>query len=153
MKQGSVKQDSKSPSMLSRAGAINTTLIRCSLILGLLPVFSQPVLAEGGVRLLDCHQTSQCNTDGRCEANSAAVQFRLSPQSLDEGGAGQYTLLVQGTESSMQALSEIGPFYWTSAQNHHTLLASSETRFVWHTLKLAAKPEGITRFLDCTFQQ
>jgi len=128
-------------------------LIKSGLLATLLLSANQQVLAEGAVRVLDCQITRLCNTTGQCETQDGKVQFRMAPQALDASGAGQYNLQVDGIESAMQAQSEIGPFYWNTGPERHTLLASSETRFVWHTLSLAAQPEGNTRFLACTFQQ
>ena len=109
-------------------------------------------LAEGAVRVLECKSVQLCDTTGTCAAAAGEVVFRMTPVSVDADGAGSFTMQYDSSLADMQALSGVGPWYWVSRQQRHTLLASSDTRFVWHTLSLTPEPEAQTRFLNCSFR-
>ena len=121
--------------------------------LGLAALLSGGVLAEGAVRLLDCTATQACDAAGACEAASEQVRFRMEPVETGVDGAGRYALHYGESESEMQAISEAGPFFWTAGTQRHTLLANSETSFLWHRLRLDTAPEASVLFLRCEFQQ
>lgn len=121
-------------------------------LLSLLPLLPALAQAEGAVRVLDCNTTQVCDAAGTCEAASDAVIFRMSPESLSADGSGTYKISYQDIEADMQASAEAGPFYWTRDVERNTLLASSETRFLWHKLQLAPTPQASILFLDCTLQ-
>lgn len=106
--------------------------------------------AEGAVRLLECQVTQICDAAGACAAAAEQLSFRMKPQALDDEGRGRYVLRYGEIEAGMEALSEAGPFYWTQAQERNTLLASSESSFLWHQLSLGPAPEASISFLDCT---
>ncbi len=72
---------------------------------------------------------------------------------LDETGAGSYQVSYANNRYEMKAMSYAGPFTWDTGGEIHTLLANSETKFLWHRLKLSAKPEASMQFLNCAFTQ
>jgi len=129
------------------------TLFRAAALI-CLPAASSLIHAEGAVRVFACQITQQCDATGACKPASEPMHFRMAPQTLDASGAGQYLLdYGQQQQLPMQALSEIGPFVWVEGDEHHTLVISSETALLWHTLSLTAAPASSVRFLACTLQQ
>lgn len=123
-------------------------------ILTLLYLVALPQLAwaEGAVRVLDCKVTQVCDASGACEAESDDVSFRLAPENLHEDGSGTYAITYRAIQASMEATSEAGPFYWTMGSERNTLLASSETQFLWHRLMLDPTPATRVYFLNCALQ-
>lgn len=115
----------------------------------LLVVVPAVVRAEGAVRVLDCKVTQICDAAGVCQAASEEVSFRMAPEKLSEDGAGTYEISYRDIKASMQASSYAGPFYWTTGAERNTLLASSETQFLWHRLRLEPAPETKVHFLEC----
>ena len=109
--------------------------------------------AEGAVRVFDCRVTDVCDADAKCATANDTVVFRMEPQTVDAQGAGRYTLRYNDFAVDMEALSDAGPFHWRQASSRDTLLASSETRFLWHSLDLSAQPTASLRLLNCTLQQ
>jgi hypothetical protein len=81
------------------------------------------------------------------------VTFRIRPSKVDKGGAGRYQIQYEGKDLPMNALSDVGPFVWSRGDERHTLLASSETEFLWHRLTLGPVPVAAVRFLSCTVRQ
>lgn len=116
----------------------------------LLPVAAR---AEGAARVLECTVTRVCDAAGACSAATGRAAFRMEPVETHADGSGSYTLSYGDTTAAMQALSAAGPFFWTTGDQRNTLLASSETQFLWHRLALAPAPEATVRFLMCTFRQ
>lgn len=110
-------------------------------------------VAEGAVKVLACEVTQQCDADGQCEPRPQSREFHMEPISLNADGSGQFTLQYDGNAVPMQALSEAGPFVWNEGQHRHTLLASSETQFLLHTLSLTDKPSATIQFMTCSFRQ
>ena len=121
--------------------------------LGCLALMPNAVWGEGAVRLLDCRVAQACNAAGSCQAASGAVAFRMEPVQVGLDGSGRYQLHYGDTEAAMDALSDVGPFVWTVGEERHTLLASSETNFLWHRLTLDPVPAGTVHFLTCTIRQ
>ena len=115
-----------------------------------LAIATQLAWAEGAVRTLDCRITQACLATGACAAASDAVNFRMTPENLREDGSGNYQISYRDVQASMEATSYAGPFYWTTDSERNTLLASSETQFLWHRLVLDATPEASVYFLECT---
>ncbi len=107
------------------------------------------VLAEGAHRYFDCTTTLLCNETGACEAASDSLTFHLAPLDAGEDGSGNFMLSYQDQEVVMQALSDAGPYIWRLGNDRHTLLASSETAFLWHQLILDGRPESRIRYLHC----
>lgn len=116
-------------------------------------VFPGLVLPEGAVRLLDCTVAKVCDAGGNCEAASDQVTFRMEPVDLGAGGSARYALSYGDTRVDMRAMSDAGPFFWTTGPERDVLLASSDTQWLWHRLTLDASPEATVRFLVCSFQQ
>jgi hypothetical protein len=116
----------------------------------LLPAFA---LAEGSVRTLNCHLTQSCDDAGACKAADQSIAFRLEPITLAADGSGHYTLHYNDQSADMQAPSEAGPFFWQQGNERNTLLVSSDSHFLWHTLTLAATPTAQVRFLTCSVRQ
>jgi hypothetical protein len=114
-----------------------------------------PALAgsEGAVRILDCSIEQVCNAAGNCRPGSGLVTFRTEPVSLRADGSGTYALSYGDVEAEMEAQSPAGPFFWTVGNERDTLLASSETQFLWHQLTFELVPEATIRFLQCAFRQ
>lgn len=108
--------------------------------------------AEGNRRYFDCEMRQQCDADGQCTAATGVVNFELEPLAVGSDGAGRYALQYDDTNTEMDALSEAGPFRWSIGAEHHTLLASSETRMLWHQLDLAGIPTARIIFLSCAFR-
>ncbi|PXF31172.1 hypothetical protein WH50_11045 [Pokkaliibacter plantistimulans] len=120
--------------------------------------FAGSALAEGRLRILDCQITRHCDGAGQCAAGGEKVVFQMAPQHLDEGGAGSYQLSYgapgQGeVKLPMTATSYAGPFLWSMAEERDTLLASSESLFLWHQLRLTPTPQATVSFLSCTLRQ
>jgi hypothetical protein len=113
----------------------------------------QVLLAEGAVRILECAISSTCTASLACTPASGAVTFRMEPRSLDGNNAGTYVISYGETQASMQGLSFAGPFHWRTDSAMHTLLASSETEFLWHSLELSQPPVTVIRDLQCRFLQ
>jgi hypothetical protein len=120
------------------------------------------VYAEGAVRIFDCNLTQVCDAAGSCQSTTDSITFRMAAVTLVSAGGGQY-LLSHGDrrELPMQAMSEIGPFVWsdstagadgTDTDQRNTLVISSETQLLWHTLSLAASPSSNIRYMNCNLQ-
>jgi hypothetical protein len=109
--------------------------------------------AEGAMKLLECDIVRVCDARGICNAGSGGVRFQMEPVELAAGGAGSYRISYGEVQSSMQAMSDIGPFVWTADSERNALIASSDTEWLWHELELGAAPRATVRFLTCTFQQ
>jgi hypothetical protein len=124
-----------------------------SLALGLAMLLPGAGLTEGAVKVLDCTVMQVCDAEGTCEAGSGHLTFRMEPLDLKAGGPARYALSYGDTKAAMEAMSEAGPFFWAFGNERDTLLASSETQWLWHRLTLGAVPEAAIRFLACEFQQ
>lgn len=109
--------------------------------------------SEGAVKLLECDIVRVCDASGSCDAGSGDVRFRMEPVQLAAGGAGSYQISYGDAEASMQAMSDAGPFFWTAGSARNTLIASSETEWLWHELDVSSLPQATIRFLICSFQQ
>ena len=116
-------------------------------------IFAIEVLAEGAVRVLECSVEEACDAGGACEPAKGEVVFEMSPLKLDAMGAGSYDLDYGDVQVSMEARSFAGPFLWTDAGKTHTLLANSETSFLWHRLAFEPAPAAEMLFLSCNFTQ
>jgi hypothetical protein len=123
--------------------------VSASWVLGWLLFIPGIVSAEGAARLLDCTIARVCDAAGRCEAGSGQVTFRMEPIEIGADGSGRYALSYGHSETEMRALSLAGPYVWTEGSERNTLLASSETAFLWHRLRLDPAPEATVRFLSC----
>lgn len=144
--------------MIERArGGARRRMARTPAVLSVLVLSAVPRLdvlrAEGAARVLDCMLVRVCDAGGNCEAGAGHTVFRMEPIDTDSDGAGRYTLGYGDVRSDMQALSAVGPFVWATAGERHTLLASSESAFLWHALALAPSPVATIRFLECSFRQ
>jgi len=122
-------------------------------VLGCIVLLPNAGWGEGAVRLLDCTIVRVCDAAGICEAASGAVAFRMEPVQVAQDGSGRYELRYGNTDVAMNSLSDVGPFFWTVGDEHNTLLASSETQFLWHRLTLGPVPAATVRFLTCTIRQ
>jgi hypothetical protein len=122
-------------------------------VLGCVALLPNAGRGEGAARLLECTVVRVCNAAGSCETASAAVAFRMEPVQVGPDGSGRYELHYGETATAMDALSDIGPFVWTIGEERNTLLASSDTQFLWHRLKLDPVPAATVRFLTCTIRQ
>lgn len=109
--------------------------------------------AEGGVRLLECETSLVCDAAGSCDAASDQVTFTMEPLAVDASGAGDWQISYADERSAMSALSEAGPFFWVAGTERNTLLASSETEFLWHGLDLGEAVTARVRFLSCELRQ
>jgi hypothetical protein len=116
-------------------------------------VVTGSVHAEGAMRILDCEFVDKCNAALACTPESGAVTFRMEPQSLDGNNAGIYLISYGDTRTEMQGLSYAGPFYWRTESAMNTLVASSETEFLWHSLELVQTPVTVIRNMHCRFLQ
>ena len=125
----------------------SSLLIPCLLLLPCL------AWAEGAVRVFDCNVTQACDAEGACETTSDQINFRMTPGNLREDGSGDYQVSYRDVEADMNASSDAGPFYWTTGNERNTLLASSETHFLWHKLTLAPTPTTNIYFLSCMLRQ
>jgi hypothetical protein len=128
----------------------NSTLPALLLMSALLPALAN---AEGAVRIFACEVLQECDADGGCKAVEQKIEFRMEPRERAVDGSGSYTIHYDDQSADMQALSEAGPFYWQQGSERNTLLASSDTRFLWHSLSLAAAPVAQVRFLACDVRQ
>lgn len=114
-----------------------------------------PALAksEGDVRVLDCAFLYSCNADGLCRRASGQVSFRMQPISLNQEGAGSYTISYGKTRARMRAISRTTPYIWTVGNERDTLLANSGGDFLWHQLKLVPAPHVTIHFMKCSFAE
>ncbi len=122
-------------------------------LLGLVAVAPGLAGSEGAERILDCSVKQICDAAGNCRPGSVQVTFRTEPVSLKGDGSGIYALSYGEIETMMEAQSPAGPFFWTVGNERDTLLASSETQFLWHQLTFDQVPEATVRFLQCAFRQ
>ncbi len=122
-------------------------------IFGLIALYPGMTLSEGAVRILDCAIVRTCDAAGSCQPGTGGVIFRMEPRTVGPEGAGGYTLTYGDTQAEMEARSPAGPFLWTVGSERDALIASSDSQFLWHTLKLDPAPEATVRFLKCTFNQ
>ena len=113
---------------------------------------SGTALAEGNVRVLDCTVIRSCDAAGSCQPGAGAVTFQLSPQSTNADGSGRFAIRYGPVQAIALAQSETGPFFWESADGRHTLLAGSETDWLWHQLVTAPTPTATIRFLACRYR-
>jgi hypothetical protein len=111
------------------------------------------VMAEGAVRVLACEVQQQCDAAGQCESRQQVLEFRMEPKSLNADGSGEFRLQYRDKQMPMRSLSEAGPFVWSDGQDRYTVLASSETQFLLHTLTLDDKPHATIQFMRCSFRQ
>lgn len=112
--------------------------------------WTQFAMGEGAVRTIDCKITQTCDAAGQCALVSDAVSFRMAPEALAADGSGTYQISYGDVQASMTATSYAGPFSWSTDSERNTLLASSETQFLWHRVILAGVPEAEIQFLSCT---
>ena len=127
--------------------------LRQDLALCLIALLPGAAWTEGAVRLLDCTAVKVCDAAAACTADSVHVAFRMEPVERAADGSGSYTLSYGDTKAEMRALSDAGPFVWTVGDERNTLLASSETQFVWHRLAFDPAPHATVRFLACALRQ
>lgn len=137
---------------IGRARTGTAIAVPVALAMGLAVAWSDAP-AEGAVRRLDCVSAQVCDAAGECEPDSLPIAFRLEPTETAADGSGRYTMVYGDTRAAMQALSDIGPFHWTAGSERHTLVASSETQFLWHRLVIEPAPAATVRFLICAFGQ
>ena len=116
----------------------------------LLPITA---LAEGALRILQCSLDQRCDGEISCSPESGDVVFNMEPVMLDDKGAGSYEITYEENQSVMTAMSFAGPFFWRTEGEMHTLLANSESRFLWHKLSLSPQPIASMQFIDCAFTQ
>src|SRR5690606_36033248 len=109
--------------------------------------------AEGAVRQLDCTTVRICDAAGLCESGSGQTSFRMEPSSLDPDGAGSYALSYGNIQVGMKAITQAGPFFWINGNERNTLVASSETAFLWHSFTIDQEPDSEVRFLTCRLHQ
>ncbi len=121
-------------------------------LLFLFIIFSPSAWAEGAHRYFDCHVTLLCDAAGHCEPASESLTFHLAPLDADEAGSGTFLLTYQEQETQMQSLSDAGPYVWQIDNVRHTLLASSESAFLWHQLNLNGTPDSTIRYLQCSLR-
>lgn len=112
-----------------------------------------PTLAEGAMRVLECSIEKQCDSSASCTPDSGELVFNMEPIKLDENGAGSYEVSYANNRYEMKAMSYAGPFIWNTGGDTNTLLANSETKFLWHRLTLSSNPEANMQFLNCAFTQ
>lgn len=108
--------------------------------------------AEGAHRYFDCSVTLLCDAAGHCETASESLTFHLAPLDADEAGSGTFQLSYLNQEVEMQSLSDAGPYVWQTGNVRHTLLASSESAFLWHQLDLNGTPDSSIRYLQCSLR-
>jgi len=123
--------------------------MRRALLLLPLAALAHVAMGEGAARSFNCRITQTCDAAGRCQRADGEVSFRMAPESLAPDGSGTYQISYRDEQASMEARSFAGPFYWTTDSERNSLLASSETEFLWHRLKLASAPEAEIHFLTC----
>ena len=141
------------PSAAATSRLYCAVLVSGAALVSAAALFSDTALGEGAVRVLDCTVAQQCDARGECEATTRRVTFTMEPQDREEGGATRYALGYDQVRAEMRALSDIGPFLWASPQERNTLLASSDTHWLWHRLTLDPVPAATVSFLVCTFSQ
>jgi hypothetical protein len=141
------------PMLATRSGTCRRRILAALSAVGGIALLPSAVWGEGAVRLLDCTVVRVCDTAGMCETGAGAVSFRMEPVQVGPDGTGRYELEYGDTKVAMNSLSDIGPFVWTAGAERNTLLASSETNFLWHRLSLDAVPAATVRFLACTIRQ
>lgn len=124
--------------------------IACLSVLGLLPATAW---AEGAIRVFECTTNQSCDAAGECAAAVEQASFRLEPLAVDATGAGDYQISYGDVRVEMQAFSEAGPFFWITGNERNTLLASSETEFLWHQLSIDPAPASTIRFLSCALRE
>lgn len=130
---------------------LNKPVIRMGLVISvLMPGLLQ---GEGALRVLDCNKVLVCDESLTCQTESGQVVFNMEPLNLDENNAGSYTIRYDAVQVPMQGLSFAGPFHWRLDNGMHTLLASSESDFLWHSLTIDPQPVTTIRKLDCRFMQ
>lgn len=123
------------------------------LITGLLLLQPLYAWAEGAVRVLACTIDLACDAAGACTPAGGEVVFTMAPEQVADDGSGTYRISYGDEAAAMEARSFAGPFLWTLGDESHTLLANSETRFLWHRLALDAGPEADVIFMVCEFTQ
>ena len=132
------------------------TLVRL-ILSGVILLLPFCALAEGAVRLLECSIEEACDPTGSCRPDFGDVVFSMEPLKLDADGSGSYLISYDMSnitqKSDMEAKSFAGPFLWNLDREMHTLLANSETNFLWHRLSLTPNPESSIYFLGCEFTQ
>jgi hypothetical protein len=107
-------------------------------------------VAEGAVRQLDCRVAQVCDGAGRCRAGTGNIAFTIAPVSLAAGGAGRYTVDYGDVRAAAaEAWSDAGPFFWLVGSERNTLVASSETEWLWHRLSIEPAPRATVSFLSC----
>jgi hypothetical protein len=109
--------------------------------------------AEGAVRIIDCAIARVCDAAGACEPGSRHVAFRVAPIDVDAAGAGRYGLSYAEIDVEGDAFSAAGPFFWTVGNERDTLVASSETQFLWHRLIVDSTQQVTISFLTCALSQ
>lgn len=77
----------------------------------------------------------------------------MEPEQLEAGGSGSYRMLYDGTEATMRAMSDLGPFFWSNGDERHALMISSASEWLWHRLTTRPDPVATVRFMRCSFQQ
>src|SRR3970040_1277640 len=102
--------------------------------LGFIGLLAGAAWPEGAVRFLDCTAARVCDGAGNCQAESMQATFRMEPTETRADGSGTYTLSYGDAQAEMEAVSDAGPFFWTVGTQRNTLLASSETEFLWARL-------------------
>lgn len=137
-------------SSLCRTGG-KPILLRLAIGFGLL--LPGLAAAEGAVKLLDCEIVRSCDAAGRCRAVEERAEFRMEPEQLEAGGVGTYRIRYADKQAEMQALSDLGPFFWSIGDERHALLISSASQWLWHRLTTAPDPVTTVRFMRCSFQQ
>lgn len=135
-----------------QASSFARSLFTRSLAPVLLAMAPELVWAEGAVRSLDCKVSQVCDAAGVCESAAEAVNFRMAPESLREDGSGTFEISYRETRARMEAYSYAGPFIWNTELERNTVLASSETRFLWHQLVLGSTPAASVRFMECSLR-
>lgn len=108
---------------------------------------------EGAVKTIDCKVNKVCDAEGNCKAASGKVSFRMEPKAIQSDGSGNYRLHYGDKQADMEALTGIGPFYWSQGKERNTLLISSQNQYLWHQLMMDPAPEASIHYLTCTFIQ
>ena len=116
-------------------------------------LLAQNSQAEGAVRELSCEYERVCDAAGNCQDEDGTMIFTMEPQTVADDGAGSFVIHYGDSQAPMQAAGYAGPFSWTLPGEQHTLLASNETRFLWHQVTLAPQPQATIRFMRCRLTQ
>ena len=119
----------------------------------ILTTFTYMTMAEGAVRELDCISLQTCDTKGYCQTETQEVKFSMEPLAVNDDGSGSFAIHYNSYQAPMTSLSFAGPFHWTVGNERHTLLASSETHFLWHQLDTSGSPSARIQFMQCRFTQ